>query len=366
MQTSSRRFTRTDVLRLIPLLGVVAALHVAGFGLFAYYNAQPAYHNLTDGRGQLVFASAAGIVYLLGMRHAFDADHIAAIDDTTRLLLQKGRPSQGVGLFFSLGHSTVVLALSVAVAFATQAAVRFQSSFADIGGIIGTTVSGAFLYLVAGLNLVIFAGIWKMWRQVRQGAYEPERLERLLAERGLLNRLLKGRYTRLISAGWHIYPVGLLFGLGFDTATQVGLIGVSAGAAAGGQLPPLAIISLPLIFAAGMSLWDTLDGAFMAHAYNWAFSNPLRKIYYNLSTTGLSIFVAFAVGTVELLGILADQLGLADRQPWAALAAIDLNTIGYGIVGVFLLTWLGSIAYWKLAKLEQRYAQPVTAEADLR
>jgi high-affinity nickel-transport protein len=350
---------RSDGLRLAGLLGVVALLHVAGFGLFAYYNSQPQIHGLVDANGKLVFASAAGIVYFLGMRHAFDADHIAAIDDTTRLLLQKGKRPLGAGLAFSLGHSTVVLALSVGIAFVTQAAIRFQSSFAELGGVIGATVSGVFLYLVAGFNLVILAGIWRVWREARQGTYEPERLERLLSERGLLNRVFKGRYNRFINHSWQLYPVGLLFGLGFDTATQVGVIGISAGAASGGGLPPLAIISLPLIFVAGMSLWDTLDGAFMCRAYGWAFSNPLRKVYYNLSTTSLSIFVAFVIGTVELLSVLADKLGVADRQPWAALGALDLNTIGFFVVGIFLVTWLGSMAYWKLAKIEQRYGDAV-------
>ncbi|MEU8142204.1 hypothetical protein [Nonomuraea sp. NPDC048901] len=164
---------------------------------------------------------------------------------------------------------------------------------------------------------------------------------------------------------WQLYPVGLLFGLGFDTATQVGVIGISAGAASGGALPPLAIISLPLIFAGGMSLWDTLDGALMCRAYGWAFSHPLRKIYYNLSTTSLSIFVAFVVGTIELIGVLTDKLGVADRQPWALLTGLDLNTIGYFVVGTFLITWLGSMAYWRLAKIEQRYRTTATADSKL-
>lgn len=340
---------RSEGLRLAGLLGVVALLHVAGFGLFAYYNAQPHI------QGMEVFATAAGLVYFLGMRHAFDADHIAAIDDSTRLLLQKGKRPLGAGLAFSLGHSTVVLALSVGIAFATQAAIRFQSSFAELGGVIGTTVSGVFLYLVAGLNLVILVGIWRVWREARQGSYEPERLERLLSERGLLNRVFKGRYNRFINHSWQLYLVGLLFGLGFDTATQVAAIGISAGAAAAGGLPPLAIISLPLIFAAGMSLWDTLDGVFMCRAYGWAFSNPIRKIYYNLSITSLSVFVAFVVGTIELIDVLTDRLGIADRQPWATVAELDLNIAGFFIVGVFLLAWLVSVGYWKIAKLDQRY-----------
>ncbi len=337
------------------MLGVVIALHVAGFGLFAYYNSQPEYRGLSDGSGALLYAGAAGIAYSLGLRHAFDADHISAIDDSTRFLLQKGRRPLGVGLAFSLGHSTVVFALSVGVALAAQAAARFSEGFSETGGIIGTAVSGTFLYLIAGLNLIVLLGIVKVWRAATRGQFEPERLEGLLAQRGLLNRLFRGRYDRLIHSTWQLYFVGLLFGLGFDTATQVGALGLAAGAAAGGTLPPLAIIALPLIFAAGMSLMDTLDGIFMSRAYSWSFTNPIRKIYYNLATTGLSIFVAFVVGTIQLVTLFAEQLNVADHQPWRSVAAIDLNRVGVLLVVTFVVTWAGAVLWWKTQRLDERY-----------
>ncbi|MFI9810027.1 HoxN/HupN/NixA family nickel/cobalt transporter [Streptomyces sp. NPDC052301] len=357
-------FEREEVVRLAGLMGVVLALHVVGFGLFIHYNSIPKYHSIADSHGTLLYAGAASLAYVFGLRHAFDADHISAIDDTTRLLLQKGRKPLGVGLAFSLGHSTIVLGLSVGIAFAANAATHFQASFSQTGGIIGSVVSGSFLYLIAAFNFVILAGIWKVWRQVKAGQYEEQHLEELLASRGFMNRIFKGRYNRFISHSWQMYPVGILFGLGFDTATEVGLLGISASAAAGaGQqgtsLPPLAIIALPLIFAAGMSLMDTIDGAFMAKAYSWAFGNPVRKIYYNLSTTGLSIFVAFVVGTLELVGVITSQLGVDGRQPWATIDSVDLNKIGYFIVGIFLVTWLGSVLWWKVRRLEERYASQV-------
>lgn len=361
-------FERGELIRFGGLMGVVVLLHVVGFGLFIHYNSISKYHSISDSHGTLLYAGAASLAYVFGLRHAFDADHIAAIDDTTRLLLQKGRKPLGVGLAFSLGHSSVVLGLSVGVAFAANAAAHFQSSFAATGGVIGSLVSGTFLYIVAAFNFVILAGIWKVWRTVKSGTYEADRLEELLASRGFMNRIFKGRYNKFISHSWQMYPVGFLFGLGFDTATEVGLLGLSASAAAGAgktgvTMPPLAIIALPIIFAAGMSLMDTIDGAFMAKAYSWAFGNPVRKIYYNISTTGLSIFVAFAVGTLELVDVLTSELGVDNEEPWSALNAIDLNKIGYYIVGIFLATWIGSVLWWKFRRLEERYTMPSPAQA---
>lgn len=303
----------------------------------------------------MVYAGTAALAYGFGLRHAFDADHIAAIDDTTRLMLQKGQRPLGVGFFFSLGHSTIVLALSVGVALAARAAARFQDSFQDMGGTIGATVSGLFLYLVAGLNLVILVGILRLWGQVKRGRYEPDRLEQMLLDRGLIKRIFRGRFARSFDHSRQLHPVGLLFGLGFDTASEVALLGLAAATAAQGSLPPLAIIALPIIFAAEMTLLDTFDGVFMAKAYSWAFTNRIRKIYYNITTTGLSIFVALVIGTIELLTVLADSLGFADVPPFTLLAAIDLGTIGYCIVATFLLAWLGSVALWKVRRLEERY-----------
>ncbi|HEV2888356.1 MAG TPA: HoxN/HupN/NixA family nickel/cobalt transporter [Jatrophihabitans sp.] len=356
-------FTRDEVIRLLGLFGFIAGLHVAGFGLFYYYNSQPQFHSLGDGKGNLVFAGAATLAYGFGLRHAFDADHISAIDDTTRYLLQKGKRPLGVGFFFSLGHSSIVLALSIAIAFAAKAASRFQASFAGAGGIIGTLVSATFLYLIAALNLVVLVGIVKMWRKAKLGQYQPDELDVLLANRGFLNRIFRGRYNRFINHSWQMYPVGILFGLGFDTATEVGFLGLSATAAvgvssSGAALPPLAILSLPLLFAAGMSLMDTFDGVFMSKAYGWAFVTPIRKIYYNITTTGLSIFVAFVIGSIEVLGLLSDKLELTG-QPWDFIAGIDINTAGRVIVGIFLLVWLGAVAYYKLARVDERYADAV-------
>lgn len=215
-----------------------------------------------------------------------------------------------------------------------------------------------FLYAIAALNFAVLRGIFRTWREAKAGRHEKEELEQLLADRGLMNRVFKGRYNKFIEHTWQLYFVGLLFGLGFDTATQVGALGLAAGSAADGTLPPLAIIALPLIFAAGMSLMDTTDGVFMAKAYEWSFSNPVRKIYYNLTMTGLSIFVAFVVGTVELVSLLADRFGAADRRPWSWLTGIDLNTIGIVIVVTFLVTWIGAVAVWKLRRFDERYPVP--------
>ena len=246
--TQRIRFTRDEVPRLVGLFGFIAALHIAGFGLFYYYNSQAKYHLLGDGKGNLVFAGAAALAYGFGLRHAFDADHISAIDDTTRYLLQKGKRPLGVGFFFSLGHSTIVLGLSVGIAFAAKAASSFQQSFSSTGGLIDTLVSATFLYLIAALNLAVLVGIIKMWRQAKRGQYQPEELDVLLANRGFMNRIFKGRYNKFINHSWQMYPVGVLFGLGFDTATEVGFLGLSATAAVAGtsggtSLPPLAIIS---------------------------------------------------------------------------------------------------------------------------
>jgi high-affinity nickel-transport protein len=354
-------FDRDEKVRLGLLVGAVVALHVIGFGLFHHYNSQPRFHQISDGHGKLLYAGAASLAYVFGLRHAFDADHIAAIDDTTRLLLQKGKKPLGVGFFFSLGHSTIVFGLSFGIAVAAKATTRFQQSFEGVGGVIGASVSGLFLYIVAGFNFVILLGILRTFKEMKRGQYTPDELDELLAQRGLMNRIFKGRYNKFINHSWQMYPVGFLFGLGFDTATEVGFLAISAtaatGAVAGGvSLPPLAIIALPIIFAAGMSLMDTFDGVFMSKAYSWAFTNPLRKIFYNISTTGLSIFVAFVIGTIELIGVIATKAGFDDVQPWKYIANIDLGKIGYPIVGVFLLTWLGSVAIWKYGRYEQKYA----------
>jgi high-affinity nickel-transport protein len=356
------RFERSELPALFGVIGVVAFLHIAGWGLFIHFNSDPQYQSLTDSKGVLVYAGAGALAYSFGLRHAFDADHIAAIDDTTRLMLAKGKKPLAVGLFFSLGHSTIVMALCVGVAFAAKQATKFQKDFAETGGIIGASVSTLFLYLVGVLNLIILVGIIKVWRQAKSGKFSHEHLTQLLNERGLMKLIFRGAFKKGFDKSWQLYPVGVLFGLGFDTATEVALLALSATAAVGtvgGTLPPLAIIALPLIFAAGMSLMDSLDGIFMTKAYAWAFTSPLRKIYYNLTTTGLSIFVAFVIGTIQLVGVLSEKTSIAKYQPFTAIAEIDLNRVGYFIVASFVAAWLLSVLIWKFGRYEKRYSSGI-------
>ena len=359
---SHLKFERSELPALFGVLGVVAFLHIAGWGLFIYFNSNPDYHSLVDGKGVLVYAGAGALAYSFGLRHAFDADHISAIDDTTRLMLAKGKKPLAVGLFFSLGHSTIVMALSVGIAFAAKQATKFQQNFAETGGIIGASVSAFFLYLVGILNLVILVGIIKVWRQAKSGKFSHEHLQQLLNERGLMNRIFRGFFKKGFDNSWQLYPVGVLFGLGFDTATEVGLLALSATAAVGtvgGTLPPLAIIALPLIFAAGMSLMDSLDGIFMTKAYSWAFTSPLRKIYYNITTTSLSIFVALVIGTIQLVAVLSEKTSIANYQPFKSISEVDLNGVGYFIVLSFVLAWLLSVLIWKFGRYESRYSSGV-------
>jgi len=356
------KFEREELPRLFGVLGTVVFLHILGWGLFAHFNSDPQYNQITDGGGALIYAGAGALAYGFGLRHAFDADHIVAIDDTTRIMLAKGKKPLGVGLFFSLGHSTVVLALSVGIAFVAVKSSIFKDAFATTGGTIGTSVSGFFLYLVGILNLVIMVGVLKAWKQAKSGKYSHEHLEQLLNDRSIMRRIFKGRFKKGFDHSYQLYPIGVLFGLGFDTATEVGLLALSATAAAGtvgGVLPPLAIIALPIIFAAGMSMMDALDGIFMTKAYSWAFTSPLRKIYYNLTTTGLSVFVALGIGTLQWISVASDNFGLAETEPFKTITSIDLSSIGYFIVISFILAFAVSILIWKIGKYEERFGSKI-------
>jgi high-affinity nickel-transport protein len=356
------RFSRQELPGLLGIISVVALLHITGWGLFLHYNSNPQYSSLTDSAGVLVYAGAGALAYSFGLRHAFDADHIAAIDDTTRLMLAKGKNPLALGLFFSLGHSTIVLALSVGIAFAARQATKLQQDFAETSGLIGASVSTIFLYSVGILNLVILVRIIRVWRQAKSGKFSHEHLTELLNERGLMRRIFRGAFKNGFDHSWQLYPVGVLFGLGFDTATEVALLALSATAAVGtvgGFLPPLAIIALPFIFAAGMSLMDSLDGIFMTKAYGWAFTSPLRKIYYNITTTGLSIFVAFVIGTIQFVRVLANKTNIENYQPFTTLAQIDLNKIGYFIVASFVGAWLISVLVWRIGGYEVRYSSGI-------
>src|SRR3989440_9747174 len=321
----TRSFDRGERTRLAGLFGSIGVLHLAGWGLLlAYAASHPG------------FIWLGGVAYMLGLRHAFDADHISAIDNTTRKLLQSGRRPAGVGFFFSLGHSTVVfliaVALGLAVRWIVQGVVADNGELRNIGGAIGTLVSGAFLVLIGVMNLVVLLDIVRVYRKMRRGEYDRDGLEHELMTGGLMTRIF-GRIFRVIDHSWQMYPVGFLFGLGFDTASEVALLAISAGAAAQG-LPFAAVISLPLIFASGMSLMDTMDGAFMSKAYSWAFASPVRKVFYNLTVTSLSVFVALFVGVVELTQVLI-QLFHLRGGPWDAIAGLEVGHLGFIIVGTF-------------------------------
>jgi nickel/cobalt transporter (NiCoT) family protein len=334
--------------------GVVLALHVLGFALLVAVVAPRHYHLAGTG----VFTVGIGITaYTLGLRHAFDADHIAAIDNTTRKLMSEGKRPLTVGFWFSLGHSTIVFGLafllSIGISSLAGPVSHHGSQLHQVTNLVGTGISGGFLYLIAAVNVVILAGILRVFLQMRRGHYDEDALERHLAARGLMNRFL-GRLTRTVSRPSQMYPIGMLFGLGFDTASEVALL-VIAGGAAGAGLPWYAILCLPVLFAAGMSLMDSIDGSFMNFAYGWAFSKPVRKIYYNLTITGLSVVVAFLVGTIELAGLMAQKLNLSGPF-WSWVQGVSLNTLGFVIVALFVVVWAAAVTIWRLGRIEERWS----------
>jgi len=336
------------------LAAVVLGLHVVGFFLLLAVVAPQRYELGATG----VFGVGLGITaYTLGLRHAFDADHIGAIDNTTRKLMADGQRPLSVGFWFSLGHSTIVFALGVVVVVGVRglsgAVEDDGSTLHRATGLVGPLVSGTFLMLIGLLNLAVLVGIARIFRRMRRGDFDEAALEAELDQRGLMTRVY-ARATRAVRKPWHMYPLGCLFGLGFDTATEVGLL-VLAGAGAAGGLPFYAILCLPILFAAGMSLFDTVDGMFMNFAYGWAFSKPVRKIFYNLAVTGLSVAVALLVGGIELLAVLAERLSLTGGL-WDVVTGIDLILIGYVIVALFVLTWAIALAVWRLGRIEERWS----------
>ena len=412
---------------------IVVALNVIGWALLAA--AVGGHYHITNTE---IFGFGTGaLAYTLGMRHAFDADHIATIDNTTRKLVNDGKRPLSVGFFFSLGHSTVVFILALLLNFGIRALddqVRNGSSgLHNVTGVIGTGVSGTFLYIIALLNVIILVGIVKVFREMRNGSYSDEELEAQLDKRGLMNRFLgpiarradapwkmypigilfglgfdtatevallnviilvgivkvfremrTGRYNdaeleaqldkrglmnrflgpiaRRADAPWKMYPIGVLFGLGFDTATEVALL-VLAGSAVVSGLPFYAILSLPILFAAGMCLFDTIDGCFMNFAYDWAFAKPIRKVYYNMTITGLSVFVALFIGTVEILGLIGQEYDL-NGGFWAFMGNFDINKAGLVIVAIFVLTWVAALAIWHFGKIEQKWDARQAVAAD--
>ncbi len=287
------------------------------------------------------------LAYSFGLRHAFDADHIAAIDNVTRKLLQEGQQPVTVGLFFSLGHSTIVVALSVAIAVtATSLQSRFET-FKDVGGVVGTLVSALFLFAIAFANLLVLVSLYRSFHSVRNGGrFDEDGFILALSQRGLLGRCFR-RFYRLIERDWQMYPLGMLFGLGFDTATEIGLLGISATQASQG-LSIWSIMVFPALFTAGMSLLDTADSILMLGAYGWAFVKPIRKLYYNLTITAVSVLVAVLVGGIEALGLIGGRLSLTG-QFWDAIGALNDNfgLLGYVIVGIFVASWLVSAVVYR-------------------
>jgi len=337
--------------------GFVLLLHVLGWGVLTLVVA-PAQYNLGDAG---VFTVGLGLVgYLLGMRHAFDADHIAAIDNTTRKLLtdrkKDDRRPLSVGFWFSLGHSTVVfllvLLLTVGISAIAGQLSSDDSTLKQVGSLIGTTVSGVFLILIGIINLVVLVGIIKVFRRMRSGHFDEAELEDQLNNRGFMNRL--AGVVKTVRRPAQMYPVGLLFGLGFDTASEVALL-VIAGGAAAATLPWYAVLVLPVLFAAGMSLFDSLDGAFMSFAYGWAFMKPVRKVFYNITITSLSVAVALVIGVIEIVSIFTSRLGI-DSGPLAAIGNLDLNYVGFGVVGLFVLTWVVALLVWRFGRIEEKWS----------
>ena len=347
-----QRLTPDEWRRLYAMFGFIALLHISGAILM--FAATHGHYKLSD--GSLFGWGTAALAYTLGMRHAFDADHISAIDNTTRKLMSEGKRPLAVGFFFSLGHSSVVASLAILLNFGIKALGAqlkdTNSSLHHYTGLIGTTISGTFLMLIAILNLIILISIVRVFIDMRKGLYDEAELEKHLNSRGFLMRFF-GPIARRIDASWKMYPLGILFGLGFDTATEIGLL-VLAGSSVVAGLPWWAILSLPLFFAGGMSLLDTIDGSFMNFAYGWAFSKPVRKVYYNIVITGLSVSVALFVGGLEVTQVIAKQLNLTGGF-WNYALSFNLNSAGYIIVGLFAVVWIVALALWRYGKIEERW-----------
>jgi nickel/cobalt transporter (NiCoT) family protein len=359
--TAVRRWDSRDKQHIAGMTAFVLFLNVLGWSVLLFAVAPQQY---ALGGAEAYGVGLGVTAFLLGVRHAFDADHIAVIDNTTRKLVGEGKAGLGVGFWFSLGHSSVVFGGSLLIVLGVDAvggAVRDETSGTAVTlGVIGSLVAGLFLLLIGLTNLTSVLGILRVFRGMRSGELDEAALEHHLHNRGFLARLLN-RATRRVTKPWHVYPVGLLMGLGFDTASQVALLVLAAGTAAF-VLPWYAILVLPVLFAAGMSLFDTADGIFMSRAYGWAFLQPVRKVYYNLTITLLSVVVALVVGVIVLATLAVEKLDI-DSGPLHALGTLELDAVGYAVVGLFLVAWATAVAVWKLGRIEQRYGQGDPAAA---
>jgi high-affinity nickel-transport protein len=348
------RFTTRDRRAIAGTSIVVVLLHVVGWGVLVLAVAP---HHYRLGSAGVLGVGVGLTAYMLGVRHAFDADHIASIDNTTRKLVGEGTPSVSTGFWFSLGHSSVVFGASLLLALGIRGVAGVvqngDSGVARALGLVGTIVAGVFLLLIGLMNLVAAVGIARVFRKMRSGEFDEAELEHHLHNRGFLARLL-ARVTRRVSKPWHLYPVGLLMGLGFDTVTQVAFLVLAAGTAAF-ALPWYAILVLPVLFAAGMSLFDTADGVLMSRAYGWAFLKPVRKVFYNLTVTLLSVAVALVIGVLVLAGLIVDRLDIRSGPlSWAG--SLDLGYVGFAIVGLFLVAWAVAVLVWRVGRIEQRWA----------
>ena len=349
------RFNRAETKRLVAMYATAGALGIVAWVTFLHYQHHygPAY------------ASGGALAFGFGIRHAFDADHISAIDDTTRYLMQRGKTRLGVGYFFALGHSTIVVALSVAIAIAAATVSKRIPQLEADGGNIGSVISGTFLFAIAILDLFILRGLVDVWKKAKTGTYRQEDLDDLMMQRGFINRIMGSRWRRFVSDSWQMYPVGILFGLGFDTATQVGVLALTAGAASGHlggkDLPWPAVMALPLLFTAGMTLMDTTDGVVMSQAYGWAFLNPFRKVYYNMATVALGVFVALGVGSIELFQVLSSNAHWNGRF-WHDLNSLDFEKLGYAIVGGFVTLWVIAVLSYRFFHFEEKYGNNVTVD----
>src|SRR5580698_5558458 len=353
-QTLKRSFNAREWRTISWMMATIVVLHVVGFGILFAFVLPGHYAKFGIGLGILA--------YTLGLRHAFDADHISAIDNTTRKLLNERHGVEGtsrplkLGYYFSLGHSTIVVAIGLGLVFAERAVFHAvsnnNSGLEQFGGLFGTVVSASFLFLIALMNLVILAGIMRVFRSMRDGTYDEAELEAQLQNRGLMYRFF-GKWMRSIDKEWKLYPVGVVFGMGFDTATEVALLATTALYAAQ-HLPWYSIMCLPILFTAGMVLMDTIDCLFMNVAYGWAFYNPVRKIFYNLAITGLSVAICFLIGLIEVLGLLPHELHWHGAF-WRYMSGFDINKAGMIIVGMFVVTWLGAVLIWRYGRIEERW-----------
>jgi high-affinity nickel-transport protein len=365
IRQSFTTMTPTERYRVIAMYSAILALHAIGFFIFIVFVVPAHYKGL--GIGLSITA------YTLGLRHAFDADHISAIDNTTRKVMSDrhgtGKPRPfSFGFFFSLGHSTIVVVVGVGIIVAEKtvfgAVSNPGSGLQQFGGLFGTIISASFLFLIGLLNMVILTGIIRVFRSMRRGDYDEAELERQLENRGFFYRFF-GRWMRAINKEWQMYPVGVVFGMGFDTATEVALLATVA-LEASQHVPWYAILCLPILFTAGMCLMDTTDGLFMNLAYGWAFFNPVRKVYYNLAITTLSIAICFFIGAVETLGLFPQEIHSLSQTHgfWGYVYNFNINTVGFVIVGMFLVTWAAAMLIWRYGHIEEKWsARLATSEA---